>query len=206
MYNIKVSLKNNRKLKNGFTPTPKNFGVSSQSERGFTLIEMLVATSVLSVTVLISLSSFLAVLAAQKKANAVANVQENIKFSVEMILREIRTGKNYYCGYGTGSDTNDCPNGGTVITFRNYLGQTIIYRLNGSQIEKSDDGGFNYLAVTFPEIKITDLKFYVLGSDPPPDTSQPRVIITIAGEAGITAKAKSHFNIQTTVSQRILDL
>lgn len=189
MYNINVSLKNNRKLK-----------------KGFTLIEMLVATSVFSVTVLISLGSFLAVLSAQKKANAIANIQENIKFSVEMMLREIRTGKNYYCGYGDGTNTNDCPNGGSVITFRNYLGQTVIYRLNGNQIEKSDDGGFNYLAVTFPEITITDFKFYVSGSNPSPDITQPRVTMTVAGETGLTIKTKSKFNIQTTISQRLLDL
>jgi len=31
----------------GFTPTPKNFGVSSRSERGFTLIELLVVIAII---------------------------------------------------------------------------------------------------------------------------------------------------------------
>lgn len=184
----------------------KNCKFKIAGNKGFTFFEMLVATTILSFVVLISLGSFLAVLAGQKKANAISTIQENLKFAVEMMMREIRTGKNYYCGYGTGSNTLDCPNGGNVITFRNYLGQTIIYRLNGSKIEKSDNGGASYLSMTFPEITISNLTFYVLGSNPPPDQNQPRVTITVAGQTGITPRTMKKFNIQTTVSQRLLDL
>ena len=130
------------------------------------------------------------------------------RFSLEMMLREIRTGRFYYCGYGNGSDTNDCASGGNVLTFKNYLGKTVIYRLNNGRIEKSSDGGSTYSVITFPEVQISDLKFYVLGSVPAGqgDAVQPRITITIKGEAETAMqKSKSEFNIQTTVSQRIID-
>ena len=37
------------KYNKGFTPTPKFFGVSSRSERGFTLIEILVVVAIIGV-------------------------------------------------------------------------------------------------------------------------------------------------------------
>ncbi|MEK7635315.1 MAG: type II secretion system protein [Patescibacteria group bacterium] len=39
-----------KKIK-GFTPTPKNFGVSLQSKRGFTILESIVAIAVLSLSI-----------------------------------------------------------------------------------------------------------------------------------------------------------
>ena len=180
-------------------------------KKGFTLIEMLVAVGILSVVILISLSSFLAVLNAQKKSIVIETIQENLRFSAEMMLREIRTGRFYYCGsaagdFGSGSNNKDCSAGGPALTFKNYLGQVVIYRLFNGQIQKSSDGGASFLGITFPEITISDLKFYVVGSNPPPDTSQPRVTISIKGEAGTTAqRSKSEFNVQTTISQRIID-
>lgn len=184
------------------------FKVPNSIRNGFTLIEMLVAVGALSFVILISLSSFLAVLNAQKKTAGIQNIQENLIFSMEMMLREIRTGTFYYCGYGSGSNTNDCQSGNSVFTFKNYLGKTVIYRLNNGRIEKSSDGGSTYSVITFPEINVSDLKFYVVGSTGAGqgDSNQPRVTITMKGEAeGATPKLKSQFNVQTTISQRLID-
>lgn len=197
---------------------------------GFTLMEMVVAVGILSIVILISSSAFLAVLNAQRKTAAIETIQENLRFSLEIMLREIRTGQFYYCGltageFGNGSNTQDCADGGPALTFRNYRGYLIVYRLKNEKIEKyvsldtcssgpgcqppSSDGDF--LTLTFPEIKINDLKFYVIGSKPynqddsSPDTKQPRVTITIRGEMNIGEKGASKFNVQTTVSQRQVD-
>src|SRR3989338_6880117 len=59
-----------QKKQNGFTPTPnlKSCGVSSQSERGFTLIEMVAGMAIFVVLVVGVLSAFLALSRAVKSA------------------------------------------------------------------------------------------------------------------------------------------
>lgn len=206
---------------------------SFKKSGGFTLIEMLVVLGAFTFVITISLSSFLAILKAQKKSIATETVQENLRFSLEAMLRDIRTGIFYYCGdtnddFGNGSNNKDCLNGGPVITFRNPSSKIIIYRLNNETVEKysSDYTGINcsmtvvppiiadpndpdcFLKLTFPEIKIEKLKFYVIGSNLyiSGDLQQPRVLISLIGSMGSKETGTfSSFNIQTTVSQRQLD-
>lgn len=186
-------------------------------KKGFTLIEMIVALGVFSVIALISLGSFLVVLGAQRKSVSIGNVQENLRLTLEMMAKEIRVGRFYYCGnfaddFGNGANYQDCANGGPAVTFRS-AGGTTVYRVNNQRIEKSKDAGSSFSVITFPEVRIDDLTFYVSGSrpyipsEPAPDTKQPKVTITVKGTMGIESKgSKSEFNIQTTVSQRKLDL
>lgn len=191
-----------------------NFGA------GFTLIEIIVALGVFTVAVLISLGSFLAVLGAQRKAVAVGTIQENLNIALEIMLKDIRVGRSYFCSNdinnfeGNGSNTNNCPNGGKIITIlsRDKIDNKIVsYRVKNMKLEKAikDVGSGNFtdsdfVPITFDDLKITNLTFYVTGSTVINDAFQPKVTITIKGEMG-TGKALSNFNIQTTVSQRMLD-
>lgn len=178
---------------------------------GFTLIEMIVSLGVFTIIALISTGSFLIVLGAQKKSISSGNVQENLRVTLEMMAKEIRTGTSYYCGsskndFGSGSDTQDCLNGGPAFTFY-FINKTVIYRVNNQRIEKSTDGGLIFSVITFPEVKIDNLTFYVTGSTIISDTAQPKVTIVLKGSMDMGSKtSESEFNIQTTVSQRRLDL
>lgn len=199
-------------------------------KKGFTLIEMIVVLGAFTFVITISLSSFLAILNAQKKSIAIENVQENLRFALEMMLKEIRTGTSYYCGtvyddFGNGANNKDCSGGGPIITFKTPSLKIIIYRLKDGVIEKYSNDYTNlqclisspsndncFLKITFPDINIQNLKFYVVGSRPyipadtPPDEMQPRVTITLLGNMGLSQKGTlSSFNIQTTVSARRLD-
>lgn len=203
-----------KNFKNGRRIYNANFGA------GFTLIEIIVALGVFTVAVLISLSSFLAVLGAQKKAVAIGTIQENLNIALETMLKDIRVGRSYFCSNdinnfeGNGSNTNDCPNGGKILTIlsRDKIDNKIVsYRLKNAKLEKAikDAGNGNFIEedftpITFNDLKITNLTFYVTGSTVISDTFQPKVTITMKGEMG-TGKSSSNFNIQTTVSQRMLD-
>lgn len=179
---------------------------------------MIVALGVFTIISLISLGSFLAVLGAQRKSISIGNVQENLRFTLEMMAKEIRTGRFYYCGvfiddFGNGSNYQDCANGGQVFSFYSAGNKVAVYRANNQRIEKSTNGGATFSVITFPEVRIDDLTFYVSGSkpyipsEPDPDTKQPKVTITLKGTMGIESKgSNSDFNIQTTVSQRKLDI
>lgn len=193
--------------------THKNFN------KGFTLIEMIVSLGVFTFVVLIALGSFLAILGAQKKAIAVGTLQENLRYSIETMLKEIRMGYNYYCGdfennFGQPGQSRDCNNGGKTITFITRNDDIIIYRSNNNRIEKYkkdiasfstvDESEFN--PITFEEVNIENLKFFVTGSETIGNTDQPKVTLVITGTMGIKSKPSfSKFNIQTTVSQRLPD-
>lgn len=159
---------------------------------GFSLIEMIVATGVFLVVITVTLAAFLNVSDIQKKAEALRVINDNLNFSLETMMREIRAGSNYSVG-----------GGGTSLAMTNVYGSQIIYRLNNSRIEKSVTGG-SFLPLTAPEITITKLIFISRG-EAVGDSLQPRVTIILNGVAGEKEKTKSKLNLQTTISQRRID-
>jgi len=185
--------------------------------RGFTLIELLVALGVFSVVMTIALGSVISVLDAGRKSKSLTAIMTNLNFTMEIMSREMKFGKYYYCGTDTtnphGTNTQDCTGSGvpaaSSATFTTSEGVDTIYRLNvaNKQIEKSIDHGVTYITVTSQEIVIQDLKYYVFDSAPPPgNNNQPRALIYVRGYAGSKPNAQSSFIIQTLVSQRALDL
>ncbi|MEX0917160.1 MAG: type II secretion system protein [Candidatus Paceibacterota bacterium] len=183
--------------------TSSRIGVSSQSERGFTLIEIIVAVGVFSIVVLVAIGSLLSLVDTNKKAQALKSVMNNLNFALENMSRNIRTGTEYDCG-SVGGDT-DCANGDTRLTFLSSENETITYRLNGTQIERKV-GGDPFLAITASEVEIDAFAFYVTGTGESSGELQPRVTMTIGGSAGKTDRIRTEFKLQATVSQRLLDL
>ena len=176
-------------------------------KKGFTLIEMMTAVSVFLVVMTISMGAILGIFDANRKSESAKTVMDNLNFAVETMSREIRFGKNYHCGSGGNiSSPQDClVSGQSFISFLSSDGIQTVYRLNGTTIEKSVDGGNTYIAVTAPEIKINSLTFFVVGSNPPPDTLQPKVIIKISGTAGAKSNTTTSFTLETMASQRLID-
>lgn len=65
-----------------------------------------------------------------------------------------------------------------------------------------------WIRLTAPEVNITEVKFYIHGTQPfiSGDTKQPRVTINVKGEAGAGPRAGiTTFAVQTTVTQLIPD-
>jgi hypothetical protein len=58
--------------------------------------------------------------------------------------------------------------------------------------------------MTAPEVNITNLSFYVVGSSPS-DTLQPKVTMLVSGYVAISSGQQSVFNLETSVTQRIYD-
>jgi prepilin-type N-terminal cleavage/methylation domain-containing protein len=175
-------------------------------KKGFTLIEMMTAVSVFLVVMTISMGAILGIFDANRKAESSKTVMDNLNFAVETMSREIRFGKNYHCGStGVLAIHQDCLSGDSLISFLSSDGIQTVYRLNGLTMEKSIDGGNTYTAVTAPEIKINSLSFYVVGSNPPPDTLQPKVLIKISGTAGNKTNTVTSFTLETMASQRLID-
>ncbi|MBU3968646.1 prepilin-type N-terminal cleavage/methylation domain-containing protein [Patescibacteria group bacterium] len=188
---------------------------SKNYNKGFTLVEMMVAVALFSVVMVIGVGSLLSMISANKKSQSLQLVMSNLGFAIEDITRTMRVGTNYHCGSGDIREPKDCNGGSNYVAFEPTGGDPdstndqVVYRLNGTQIEKSTSGGVNnsFIAITAPEITIESLSFYVQGSETigEGDNKQPKVLIVLSGHAGENEKTKSNFNIQTMVSQRILD-
>ena len=183
---------------------------------GFSLIELMVSVTLFSVVMTISIGSLLSLIDADRKAQALKSVMNNLNFALDSMSRGMRIGTNYHCSTSTAippnlDSTNDCVNGGVLVAFEAFNGNSsistdqIIFRFINNGIEKSSDGGATFISITAQEVTIENMQFFVVGSSDS-DTLQPRIVMTISGVAGVSARAKTNFNLQTTVSQRTLDL
>jgi prepilin-type N-terminal cleavage/methylation domain-containing protein len=159
--------------------------------KGFTIIEMVVAVGVFAVVMTVSLAAFLNVSDIQKRAEALRVINDNLNFSLETMMREIRAGSDYRV-----------ENGGASLTIEGVSGGDITYRLplDRGRIEKSVDGGNTFIFLTAPEVNITKLLFIREPQTGP--QYQPRITIIINGSAG--EKKVINLNLQTTISQRKL--
>jgi prepilin-type N-terminal cleavage/methylation domain-containing protein len=175
---------------------------------GFTLVEMLVAVGVFAMAVTIGGGALIVASDAQQKILALRIVQDNLSYLFDTMGKEIRTGTSYHCGTGIddfGDTPRDCPTGGVSFTFHNASGEKITYRLNSGRVERILNGDtLNSFVLTSPDANITSLTFYVIGA-PADNDLQPRVTIVLKGTSGTKEKVKSYLNIQTTISQRLLD-
>ena len=170
---------------------------TTHTSRGFTLIEMIVSVAIFSTVVLIAIGALLSIIAANRKANSLRVVMENLNFAVESIARDVRTGDGYECG-GTGGDCS----GADDISFEDQNGNAVTYYLSGNTILRTTATGT--ITMTSPSVVIEDVNFSVEGSDAG-DGIQPRVLMTIQGYAGEDDRTRSAFSIQTSISQRDTD-
>ena len=188
------------------------------TSRGFTLIEMIVAVGLFAIVMIVCVGALLSLVNANRKAQALQSVINNLNIALDGMERSIRMGTDYDGSVGcvTGFDgtyPHDCAGGTTQISFTPHggvSGDRWVYRFthdsNGNgQIEKSEDGSA-FVAITAQEISIDEMFFYVVGTNEH-DTIQPKVVIVVKGSAGaLGSSARTTFHIQATSVQRVLDL
>ncbi len=193
------------------------------TSRAFTLIEIMVAVSIFAIVMLVGVGALLTMVEVNKRAQGINSVMNNLNAAVEQMSRSIRVGSTYYCGdistppsAGTLAQPNDCANnGGLLLAFEATGGDTanvndqVVYRLNGTQLERSLASGANgtWVALTAPEVKITNFKFYVKDSAPysAGNFGQPKVLMIIRGTATVQG-GPTDFTVQSSVTQRLIDI
>ncbi len=190
-----------------------NCRAAAAPRRGFTLIELMVSVTLFIVIMLVAVGALLALVDANKKARALESVINNLNISLDGMVRAMRMGTLYNCGSNSIPDSGggDCVNGSTTFSFAPYGSDTSeqserwVYTFSDSQIFRSKQGGSNAVAITAPEVSISDMHFYVIGTVPR-DIVQPKVVLVVKGVAGPSVKTQSTFYIQATAVQRALDL
>lgn len=176
-------------------------------QKGFLLVEVVVAISLFVIIIGMSLGSIISILDSSRRFRGNKDMMDNLNASIEYMTRTVRFGYNYHCGTSTPLTTPlDCPSGGTQLAV-NFKGQTLVYKLEGSQIKLSEDGGSTFKLLTASNVIIDHLSFRTYGAlktDNPP--VQPYVWVVIRGRVASDSSSNSAFDIQTVMTQRKLDL
>lgn len=168
---------------------------------GFSLIEVLVATSLFAIITTATLDIFKLVIDSQRGAIATQNVEESLKYFLEVTAKEIRMAKrNTSCAgvapleiYGV---TNTAANFDD-LAFLNYRGDCVKYSLNNGRFSVTRNNVTDFISPA--KIVIDELHFVL---DPETGTKQPAITMELIAHAIGKDSAKSQMRIQTTLSSR----
>ncbi len=187
--------------------------MKNSREKGFTLVEMIVAVGLFAVVMVVCVGALLALVTANRKAQALQSVMNNLNIALDGMVRSTRMGSNYdgsvFCSGNGGGGPKDCTSGSTSFSFTPYDPTTgpWVYSYDSvtKRIYRSQQGQVP-IAITAPEVAIDEMKFYVVGTTRG-DNTQPKVVIVVKGTAASSASSsRTTFHIQATAVQRLLDL
>lgn len=184
-------------------------------------MELLVSMALFIVVITMGVGALMVMINGNVKAQNNNDAVSNIQFALDSMAREIRTGFAYYCSSGTETTGDitvqqDC-NQGTYLSIieggksltQGTNNRRVAYRYNTTDdsIERKIGTG-TWVRLTNETVKITDMHFNVAGSAPKSDANnaQPNVTIYVTGEVAGIGDTGSTFNLQTTVTKRVLDL
>lgn len=169
--------------------------------RGFTLIEMIMSVAVFTVVALVAAGALLAIADANRKAQAFKSVVNNLNFTLESVARNLRTGSAYSSAdFVKGQCSNGYKSG---ISFTSQDGISVSFYLKGTQIVREVNGG-TPTGMTAPEVTVDRFCFLIEGAGAGDDV-QPHALMLVGGFMQEKPKLKSRFDIQTFITQRLLD-
>ncbi len=165
-----------------------------KKNKGLTMLELLVAIAIFVIVITLVVTLFLSTLKGYKKNLALQNIQNNARFLLDFITKELRmskinnpNGASSYLSI-TRNDPTD-PSVSLNITY--FFSENDLVR----SISDGPTGPINSDEV------ITSGRFYVLGIGN--DNIQPRVTIVLKVEnKGVRAEEKASITLQATLSQR----
>jgi prepilin-type N-terminal cleavage/methylation domain-containing protein len=190
-------------------------GVNLQKNKGFTIIETMIAISLFLVVITVGMEALLNASLINTKSQDMRSIMDNLSFIMDDMSKNLRTGHDYHCiddGNVTATNPHDCSVNGGGISFKSVSGSQWVYTINSDgTIQKSVSGGAagTFVVLSSSEIKIdSSSSFLVSGALPPPgDIKQPFVTVKLVGT--ITSKRDNivtPFTLETSVSQRLIDV
>ena len=173
------------------------------THKGFTLIELMVATGLFAVVMVLASGAYFMVINLTRQSQSIATGIDNLSFAIETMTRDIRTGTGY-----SSAGTGDCMSGSesNSFSFSDEAGNAVTYTLSGAALQKTLNA-YSFI-LTDPSVTITSLLFYACGTQVVPgDYLQPRVIMVISGTVSLGAgKTPQSFTVQTEATMRGLDI
>ena len=170
--------------------------IGDNMKRGFTIIELLVATSVFVLVVASSSGLFVSGLRTQRRGIAYQQLLDQTSYLTEYMSRAVRMAKKDISGTCTGSAKLNYSFAGQCLKFVNYKDQCQQFCLDNARLS---DGDGVYL--TSEDLSVSAFSV-VLSGQTQNDDIQPKASLSLS----IQGKENSTINIQTTISQRNLDV
>ena len=197
--------------------------INLQNNKGFTIIETMIAISLFLIIVTIGMGSLLNANLLHRKSQDMRSIMDSLSFIMEDMSRNLRTGYDYHCSDNL-SDLSiplSCENGGGVIAFESSDGDPEeasdqwVYKIASLDsgetynISRSVSGGASesFVQLNPEEVKIDSASSFTVTGAEPGDNLQPFVTIKLIGT--ITSpkdNVVTPFSLQTSVSQRLLDI
>ena len=168
-------------------------GGDVSSLAGFALIELIVSVGLFMAVMLVAVGALTSMAEADRKAQGIQAIVDNLNFALDDISRNVRTGTYFHCVDG-GVNPNGEPlanlsvpgncasSGSTYVAIEGSRGNSanqndqIVYwyssncsglsGYSGGCIEKSVNSGATFLPLTSPSVFVDALRFYVTGSCP----------------------------------------
>ena len=169
---------------------------------GYTIIETMIAVSVFLIVITIGMGALLNSNSIHQKSQDTRAIMDNLSFIMEEMSKNLRLGYDYV--------STD----GTQIYFQPAVADSPrwAYKIESGNIFKSTDNGNSWVQLnsfdsfTKSGVRIDDgLSGFIVSGTSPTDTVQPFVIIKLIGTIS-SHGTTTPFNLQTSVSQRLIDL
>lgn len=170
----------------------------NKNEEGFTLIEVLVAVGIFVYVVLIATQIFKMTIEAQQKSIASKHLQENIRYCLEAMSKEVRMARPDRDGTCVPEDTVYYTNAGNdELWFLNQYDRCVHYFLDGDRLKINRGGSETYM--TPSNLSVGNLEFNVAGSLPNDQILTTIKIISTVSDERLTEQT---LRIQTSLSNR----
>ena len=172
--------------------------------RSFTLIEVLVSVSIFSLIMVILAGVFVSAFKVQKRSLAKGEMLNQVSYALEYIGRALRMAKKDLEGSCISAKSNyEITHGGQGIKFQNYKGECQEFYLEDTILRENKNGVIANL--TSPDLEISSFRINPHGWDQD-DNFQPRITLFLEIKTKNQAGGASQLKIQTTLSQRNLDV
>jgi prepilin-type N-terminal cleavage/methylation domain-containing protein len=176
--------------------------------KGFTLIEVIVSLGIFSLVLLITSGIFTAFVTSQRRNIGEQEVQENLRFSLELISREIRTG---YASSFALLPANPSADQGPTLVFRDQNGACVAHRREGGAWVRAVATTSNecdlvnyssFAPLTSRETTIADLHFKIPTDIASSSGLSRQGFITINSTLSSASASIPPLSLQTTISSR----
>jgi len=166
--------------------------------KGFSMIELIVAIAIFSIVITIVLGLFINALRGYRKTLALQNVEENVRFLLNFMTKELRMVKSI--------NSPNSPEGGwssnLVITRSDDISVTYNFDATNNNLTRRATGP-NPAAINSDDVKVTG-KFYISGIGD--NNLEPKLTVVLSVEnKAVRPEEKAMINVQVTLSQRNIE-